>query len=84
MSKRKILLELKGKGIPVVSVEYLRGQPTPYGYANGWNVVITEDTQNRLFSKGFFNCAGINERGEMSDVIKWVDSMPSLKESKEG
>jgi hypothetical protein len=39
MSKRKILAALKKKNIPVERVQYMRGEPTPSGYANGWAVI---------------------------------------------
>ena len=45
MSKRKILSALKKKNIPVERVEYVRGQPTPSGYANGWSIEITEEVK---------------------------------------
>ena len=47
MSKRKILAAFKKKNIPVVHVQYMRGCPTPSGYASGWDIEITEDTENK-------------------------------------
>lgn len=79
MSKRKILAALKKKNIPVERVEYMRGCPTPSGYANGWDIVITEDTENRLFDAGFSNCCQENEIDTTDEVIEWIESMPELK-----
>ena len=81
MSKRKILAALKKKNIPVERVEYMRGEPTPSGYANGWDIEITEDTENRLFDAGFSNCEQVNEIDTTDEVIEWVESMPKLKSS---
>lgn len=78
MSKRKILAALKKKNIPVVRVEYMRGQPTPSGYANGWDIEITEDTVNSLFDAGFSNCEQLNEIDTTDDVIDWINTMPTL------
>lgn len=78
MSKRKILAALKKKNIPVERVEYMRGQPTPSGYANGWDIEITEDTENILFDAGFSNCEQVNEIDTIDEVIEWINSMPTL------
>lgn len=79
MSKRKILAALKKKNIPVERVEYMRGEPTPSGYANGWDIEITEDTEDMLFDAGFSNCGQVNEIDTTAEVIEWIESMPDLK-----
>jgi hypothetical protein len=56
VSKRKILAALKKKNIPVERVVYMRGVPTTSGYASGWDIEITEETENRLFDAGFASC----------------------------
>tara|TARA_R110000782_G_C14621329_1_gene393279 strand:- start:43 stop:285 length:243 start_codon:yes stop_codon:yes gene_type:complete len=78
MSKRKILAALKKKNIPVERVKYMRGEPTPSGYANGWDIEITEDTENRLFDAGFSDCAQLNEIDTTDEVIDWISLMPTL------
>ena len=78
MSKRKILSAFKNKNIPVERVEYMRGQPTPNGYANGWDIEITEDTENRLFDAGFSDCSQFNEIDTTDEVIDWIAKMPAL------
>jgi len=78
MSKRKILAALKKRNIPIVRVEYIRGQPTPSGYANGWDVEITEETVNKLFDAGFINCEQVNEIDTTDGVIDWINTMPTL------
>jgi hypothetical protein len=81
MSKRKILAAFKKKNIPVWRIEYMRGCPTPSGYANGWDIEITQETENRLFDAGFEDCTTLNEIDTASEVIEWVESMPTLKAS---
>jgi hypothetical protein len=81
MSKRKILAAFKRKNIPVVRIEYMRGCPTPSGYANGWDIEITRETEDLLFDAGFEACTTLNELDTTSDVIEWVESMPTLKSS---
>ena len=78
MSKRKILSALKKKNIPVERVEYVRGQPTPSGYANGWSIEITEEVENRLFDAGFSDCEQENEIDTTGEVIEWINTMPTL------
>tara|TARA_R110002012_G_scaffold318308_1_gene536364 strand:+ start:16294 stop:16536 length:243 start_codon:yes stop_codon:yes gene_type:complete len=78
MSKRKILAALKKKNIPVERVQYMRREPTPSGYANGWDIEITEDTENRLFDAGFSNCEQLNEIDTTDEVIDWISPMPTL------
>ena len=78
MSKRKILAALKKRNIPVVRVEYMRGQPTPSGYANGWDIEITEEIVNKLFDAGYSDCEQLNEIDTTDEVIEWVESMPTL------
>jgi hypothetical protein len=81
MSKRKILAALKKKNVPVERIEYMRGVPTPSGYANGWDIEITEETEDRLFDAGFSDCQQTNEIDTTDEVIEWVESMPILKSS---
>lgn len=81
MSKRRILAAFKKKNIPVERVEYMRGCPTPSGYANGWDVEISEEVENRLFDAGFSNCTTVNEIDTTGEVIEWIESMPELKSS---
>ena len=81
MSKRKILAALKKKNVPAERVEYMRGCPTPSGYANGWDIEISEDTEDRLFHEGFENCSTVNELDTTEDVLEWIESMPILKAS---
>lgn len=78
MSKRKIIAALKRKSIPFVNVKYVRGCPTPSGYANGWDIEISEETQERLFSAGFANCSTMNEIDTTEEALDWVGSMPDL------
>ena len=81
MSMRKILAALKKKNVPVERVEYIRGELTPSGYANGWDIEITQDTEDRLFDVGFSDCQQNNEIDTTDEVIEWVESMPILKSS---
>ncbi len=78
MSKRKILAALKKKNIPVERVQYMRGEPTPSGYANGWDIEITDETVGRLYDAGFSNCSQFNEIDTTEEVIDWISTMPTL------
>ena len=78
MSKRKILAALKRKNVAVERVEYVRGCPTPSGYANGWDIEMTDEMIDKLFSAGFKRCERFNELDTTEEVIDWVGSMPTL------
>jgi len=81
MSKRKILAALKKKNIPSERVEYIRGDPTPSGYANGWDIDLSEDTVNKLFDAGLILCQEYNQIDTTDEAIEWVENMPTLKPS---
>lgn len=79
MSKRKIVSALKRKNVPFVRVEYVRGCPTPSGYANGWDIEISEETEDRLFEAGFSNCSTMNEIDTTEEVLEWIGAMPNIE-----
>lgn len=85
MSKRKILSALKKKGIKsdLVEIEYVRGIPTPEGYANGWDVTLSDDLADQLFDRGFEYTEILYEFDSLSQVLEWIDSMPRLIDSNE-
>lgn len=80
MSKRKILSALKKKGIKsdLVEIEYVRGIPTPEGYANGWDVTLSDDLADQLFALGFEDTAILYEFDSLDQVLDWIDSLPTL------
>jgi len=79
MSRRKILAALKKKNIPAERVEYIRGDPTPSGYADGWDIDMSEDTVDKLFEAGFIRCQEDNQVDTTDEAIEWIESMPALK-----
>ena len=81
MSKRRILAAFRKKNIPVERVEYIRGCPTPSGYANGWDIEIDLEVEDKLFEAGFEDCSTYNEIDTTEEVLEWIDGMPTLKSS---
>lgn len=81
MSKQKIQTALNKKNIPYERIEYQRGCVTPSGYANGWDIEITKETEDRLFSAGFKDCELINEKDTTEEVLIWIENMPQLEKS---
>lgn len=82
MSKRKIVTALKKKNIPFERLEYIRGSPTPSGYADGWELDISDITEDRLFLAGFENCQALeNDLGSLAEAIAWVERLPYLEPS---
>ncbi|MCL1126725.1 hypothetical protein [Shewanella surugensis] len=79
MSARKIKSALTKKNIPVERVEYVRGCPTPSGYANGWDIDISEETVEQIYMKDeVASPEQNNEFDTLSDVLDWVESLPAL------
>lgn len=81
MSKRKIESALKIKGIKARTIEYVRGEPTPSGYASGWNVEIEEETEDLIFIKdSSADASEFMEFESTSEVLRWIKQLPNLKE----
>ena len=79
MSKRKIESALKAKGITAERIEYMRSCPTPSGYAAGWDVDISEETENRIYEAApEVNVCTNMEFDCLSDVLEWVEELPKL------
>lgn len=78
MSKRKIVAALKRKNIPFIKIKYARGCPTPSGYASGWDIEISEETEIKLFEAGFSKCSTMNEIDTTEQALEWIGSMPCL------
>lgn len=79
MSARKIKSALTKKNIPVERVEYVRGCPTPSGYANGWDIDISEETVEQIYMKDeVASPEQNNEFDTLADVLDWVESLPAL------
>ena len=81
MSKLKIEALLKEKGIKAETIEYQRSCPTPSGYGKGWDLGFSEKTEDNVWCadknchfETFMEFDGLNE------VIKWIKTIPSLKE----
>lgn len=74
MSKLAITKALKEKGL-FAEVEFIRGSPTPSGYANGWDVFLEESSKEKLFDAGF---RGVDEPdcANVTEVLEWVDTLP--------
>jgi len=75
--RREIESILKNKNIPTNRIEYVRGCPTPSGYANGWCVDISEDTETRIQELGG-KCEMYMEFDTLAEVLKWANGLPVL------
>ena len=73
MSKKRIELALKKKGL-VAEIDYVRNEPTPSGYASGWDISLSEESENKLYAiyGGYYepDCRTVKE------VLEWVDTLP--------
>ena len=74
MSKIKIVRELKKKGL-YADIEYIRNEPTPNGYACGWDIIFTDESYDKLKQIGF---DGVYESDclNMSEVIEYLNTLP--------
>lgn len=81
MSKIQILKQLKTKGITPLSVKYARSAPTPYGYAQGWDLEFQEVTEDDVYDLApdvIFS--EFMEFDNLQEVLSWVETLPYLKE----
>tara|TARA_Y100001949_G_C15897486_1_gene291043 strand:+ start:460 stop:795 length:336 start_codon:yes stop_codon:yes gene_type:complete len=79
MSRRNIESALKAKGITALRIEYMRSCPTPSGYASGWDIEITEETENKIYEANpEVESSTYMEFYSLSDVLKWVEELPDL------
>ena len=77
MSKRIILSKLKNKNIYPVSVEYLRGCPTPYGYTDGWDIEFSDECVDYIYDtyKSSRELENFMEFDTLKNVLDWVEGL---------
>ena len=78
MSKRQIVRALKKKGLSCSALYYDRGQATPGGYADGWEITLDEYSEVLLFqvqplAESNPDCFNTEE------VLEWVEGLPDCK-----
>ena len=83
MSKRKILAKLKQKGYTPSEVVYVRSCPVPEGYASGWDISFSYDS-DELEDKVYnispdTDFSYFMEFGDINEVYAWIDQLPDLK-----
>ena len=79
MSKRKILSALKKKNITPSRVEYMRGCPTPSGYANGWDLDFPEHLEDVIYSlDSGVEFSSSMEFDGLESVMDWIDALPAV------
>ena len=79
MSKKKIKTLLKAKGINAKRIEYMRGDPVPEGFANGWDLDFSDETEDAVFEAD--NQCGFStfmQFDNLSDVCEFIDGLPEL------
>lgn len=79
MSKRKIEAALKKKNIKARSIEFVRGVPTPSGYASGYDIEFEPELEDVVF--GLDNSCNLDEFMEFDNfeqVMDWIASLPVL------
>lgn len=79
MSKIKVQSILKKKSIQVESISYIRGCPTPCGYANGWEVELSCKITDKIYEltqdENIFN---LMEFDNVSKMLEWANNLPDL------
>jgi hypothetical protein len=79
MTKRLILRELKAKNIVPVSVEYVRGVPTPSGYTNGYDIELSDKTEELIYElDNNCACCTFMEFSDVEEVMFWLMTLPTL------
>lgn len=74
MSKIKIERELRKKGL-IADIEYIRNEPTPTGYASGWDILFTDESYDKLENAGF---TGMYESDclNITEVMEYLNTLP--------
>ena len=80
MGKKKIEKALAKKGLSTSHLEFVRGDVTPGGYANGWEIELDEKSEDALFDAKFGgtyepDCRNVDE------VMDWIESLPNCATS---
>lgn len=77
MTKKAILKALSIKGL-CADVDYVRAEPTPSGYASGWDIFLTEESEDKLFAalQGE-DGADAPECRTAKDVLEWIETLPN-------
>jgi len=75
MSKVKIDKALRDKGL-AADIDFVRSTPTPSGYASGWDISLTEHSENKVFNTGFEGCVEPDCRNT-KEALEWVDTLPN-------
>ena len=79
MSKRKILSALKKKNISPSRVEYMRGCPTPSGYANGWDLDFPEHLEDVIYElDSGVDFSSSMEFDDLESVMNWIEELPII------
>ena len=79
MSSVKIKLELNKKGIEADRIEYVRGSPTPTGYAQGWDIDISDKVENAIYiANKCCKAENFMQFDNLEQVYKWINQLPNL------
>jgi len=61
-------------------LEYQRSVPTPSGFAQGWDIVLTEKSQDLLLACGTDFSSLQNCCDTTKDVLKEIEAFPNINE----
>lgn len=80
MSKRQIEKLLKNKGIVAENIEFQRSYPVPEGYASGWDIEFSEETEDKVWcADKECNFETFMEFGSLKEVTDWIEKLPVIK-----
>lgn len=78
MSKKQIQKELLKKGI-IANVDYIRNEPTPTGYAKGWDIIFSDESYDKLMDinfDGVYDSDCINT----TEALEYIKTLPNIKQ----
>lgn len=81
MSSRKIKSSLAAKGYKAKSVEFVRNDPTPSGYGQGYNIELdwSESLEDQVFDlNNSVEFSQYMEFDSLGDVLSWVSELPDI------
>ena len=78
MSKAKIEKALMAKGLNA-EVEFERGACTPSGYAEGWDIIFDEESEDKLFDAGVEDCD--TDFTNSLQALAWIEKLPDCTDA---
>lgn len=76
MSKKKIEKALAKKGLEACELYFDRSIPVPECHTFGWEISLTEESEDKLFDNGYEGSCNPDCRNT-TEVLEWIETLPN-------